>query len=62
MIHVGHTNITPVYSMGGHILEVCNSETDLGVIVQNDLTVSEQCANVVKTANKILSMIMSCDL
>ena len=43
--------------MGGHILEVCNSETDLRVIVQNDLKVSEQCAKVVKTANKILGMI-----
>ena len=43
--------------MGGRVLEVVNVESDLGVIVQNDLKVSQQCSKGVKTANKILGMI-----
>ena len=36
VMHFGHKNTSPVYSVGRHVLEVCNSETDLGVIVQNN--------------------------
>ena len=53
LMHFGHKNTSPVYSMGGHVLEVCNSETDLGVIGQDDLKVSEQCAKAIKIANRI---------
>ena len=39
------------------MLQVVNSEKDLGVMVQDDLKVSMQCAEVVKRANRILGMI-----
>ena len=32
-------------------------ETDLGIIVRNDLKVFSQCVKVVKTANQVLGMI-----
>ena len=57
VIHFGNNNTQAVYEMKGNALEVVKFERDLGVIVQNDLKVSEQCSKVVKTANKILGMI-----
>jgi ribonucleases P/MRP protein subunit RPP40 len=45
------------YSMEGKILDVVHEERDLGVIIQDDLKVSQQCSKVVKTANRILGMI-----
>ena len=57
VMHFGSKNLNENYSMGGCVLEVVNVESDLGVIVQNDLKVSQQCSKGVKTANKILGMI-----
>ena len=57
VIHFGHSNTKQDYVMGGSVLEVVNSERDLGVIVQDDLKVSMQCYKVVQTANKVLDMI-----
>ena len=57
VMHFGYKNINAEYSMGGNILDVVKEERDLGVIVQSDLKVSQQCSNSVKTANKILGMI-----
>ena len=45
------------YSLGGKVLDDVQEERDLGVIVSADLKVSQQCAKVVKTANKVLGMI-----
>ena len=39
------------------VLNEVEEEKDLGVIVQNNLQVSEQCSKVVKTANCVLGMI-----
>jgi hypothetical protein len=57
IMHFGKNNVKADYSMNGKILEVVNEERDLGVIVQDDLKVSQQCVKVVKTANKVLGMI-----
>ena len=57
VVHLGQNNNKEQYSLCGHILETVNEETDLGVIVQHDLNVSQQCCKVVKTANRILGMI-----
>ena len=57
VMHLGHTNLNAEYSLGGKVLESVDAEQDLGVIIQNDLKVSQQCSKVVKTANKILGMI-----
>ena len=45
------------YSLGGKVLDDVQGERDLRVIVSADLKVSQQCAKVVKTANRVLGMI-----
>ena len=58
VLHFGKTNSSRCqYSLGGKILEEVQEERDLGVIVSSDLRVSQQCAKVVKTANRILGMV-----
>ena len=57
VMHFGYKNLNEDYTMGDKVLEVVNAERDLGVIVQDDLKVSQQCCKVVKTASKILGMI-----
>jgi hypothetical protein len=57
VMHFGYKNLAEDYSMDGKILQVTESERDLGVIIQKDLKVSQQCSKVVKTANSILGMI-----
>ena len=56
-MHFGANNAKENYSINNTILEVVEEEKDLGVIVQNNLKVSEQCSKVVKTANRVLAMI-----
>jgi hypothetical protein len=57
VMHFGKSNVKTVYNMGVGTLSVTDAEKDLGVIVQNDLKVSQQCVKVTKTANQVLGMI-----
>jgi ribonuclease P/MRP protein subunit RPP40 len=57
VMHFGYKNPRQQYCIGDNILSVVEEEKDLGVIIQNDLKVSQQCSKVVKTANQILGMI-----
>ena len=43
--------------MNGEILQSVTEETDLGIIVSNDLKPSKQCVSAVKKANMTLGMI-----
>ncbi len=43
--------------MNGVELSVNNTETDLGVMISDDLKPSNQCLKVVKTANKLVGFI-----
>ena len=43
--------------MDNRQLEAVVDERDLGIFLQNDLKVSKQCAKVVGTANRVLSII-----
>ena len=56
-MHIGHGNVKATYSMNGIILNEVSDERDLGVIVENNLKCSKQCAKVVNTANRIIGMI-----
>ena len=47
----------PEYTIADSILKVVHNEKDLGVIIQEDLKVSEHCSEIVKTCNRILGMI-----
>ena len=57
VLHIGHNNAYCNYSMNGDILKSVKEETDLGIIVSNDLKHSKRSVSAVKKANTTLAMI-----
>jgi ribonucleases P/MRP protein subunit RPP40 len=57
VMHVGYGNGKASYDMNGVALREVTEELDLGVIVQDNLKCTKQCAKVVGNANRVLGMI-----
>jgi len=57
VLHIGNTDPWGNYTMDNVPFTSVHRETDLGVIVSADFKLSNQCSEVVKTANKSVSVI-----
>ena len=56
-LHTGHGNLDVNYKMGDTVLGTTVKEKDLGVTINADMKVSEQCGIAASNGNQIVGLI-----
>ena len=56
-LHTGHWNLDVIYKMGDTVLGTTVKEKDLGVTINANMKVSEQCGIAASRCNTILGLI-----
>ena len=56
-LHTGHGNEDVHYTMGGRVLSTTTKEKDLGVIINVDVKILEQCAMAASKGKQMLGFI-----
>ena len=57
IMHFGKKNSRQAYTMGGHSLESSSQEKDLGILIEDNLKPSAQCAKAAAKANMVLGQL-----
>ena len=57
VMHFGYNNTLASYYIDNTMLPSCTVERDLGILIQDNLKVSQQCFKAASAANRILGMI-----
>ena len=57
VLHLGRSNYMHQYRLGADLMERSSEEKDLGILMDDRLAMSQQCAFVAKKANDILGCI-----
>ena len=57
VLHIGATNANMEYTLGNYNLASVEHETDLGVVIDNNLKVNRHCTITINKANRVLGLI-----
>ena len=57
VMHIGNKNNRYLYLLGHNLISETKKETDLGILVSDNLSWSEHVANCAKKANRVLGMV-----